>query len=195
MARHPTPRHGGFTLAELMVTVALIGILASITIVVSGNAWRRERSNAVVFELAGWLEAIRNASQRLSGSYCEVSFVTTPATKAAGDILATVQQRNSATNAVITPQTCSPEANLRITAFATSADRYAVALSPATPTTLAFNPRGAVSATASTDLKILLSGSTLLRCVRITPTAGLIRLGSNNAAADTAAACTSFTTF
>ncbi len=196
-ARRSLRRHrqAGFTIGELMVTVAVIGILSTVAIANSGNEWRRERTNTVATELAAWLEAIRANSQRLSGSYCNVTFNTTPASKVAGDVLATVDQLNATTNATITPQACSLTPNFRISAFSNSPDTYNVALAPTTPATLSFNPRGAVSATTNTDLKIQLAGSPQLRCVRTTATAGLIRIGSNNAAASTAAACTSFIAF
>lgn len=56
--------HPGFALAELLVTVAILGIVASIAIPSFAFVLRRERINAIALEAAGWLEEARSQSAR-----------------------------------------------------------------------------------------------------------------------------------
>jgi prepilin-type N-terminal cleavage/methylation domain-containing protein len=49
----------GFTLVELMVTVAILGILAGISFVTYTRNWRDERVKAASRETAAWLDEVR----------------------------------------------------------------------------------------------------------------------------------------
>lgn len=82
-------RKTAFSLTELMVTVAVLGILGSIVIQVSGQEWRRERILAVQVDLVGWLEAVRRAALR--NGACQVRFVGSNMTLEPGDTLAEVE--------------------------------------------------------------------------------------------------------
>ncbi len=177
MANPPPCPERGFTLTELIVTVACLAIISSVAISSTGNGWKRGRVNTVAIELASWLEAVRNASLRRIGTGCTVTFNTT-SPKAAGDQIASVS-----------PAACSSMPSFTLTGLADSPDRYSVALSPTTPTSITFTPRGSVTATSDTDLKILLDGTGALRCIRTSATVGLIRIGSSSNAPSTTAAC------
>lgn len=60
-----------FTLMELMLTLAVLLILVGLVIQLNGRDWRREQVNAVVIELAGWLESVRRGA--IKGSSCTVT--------------------------------------------------------------------------------------------------------------------------
>jgi prepilin-type N-terminal cleavage/methylation domain-containing protein len=49
----------GFTLVELIVTVAILGILAGISFVTYSRNWRAERVKAASRETTAWLDEVR----------------------------------------------------------------------------------------------------------------------------------------
>jgi Tfp pilus assembly protein FimT len=171
-------------MVELMITLVVVGVVTGITVSLAGSEWRRERVNTVAIELASWLEAIRQSSLRQPGNApCVVSF-NTSSPVGSGAVLATVA-----------PASCSPQSSFTVSGLADNGDSFAIALNPATPTSLSFTPRGSVSATADTDLRLLLLGTAQMRCVRLTATLGLIRIGSNSAAAGIGDSCTTYTVY
>jgi len=52
-------RHQAFTLIEMVVTVAVLGIVSAVVFTSSDYFLRRDRAIAAVNELAGWLEAMQ----------------------------------------------------------------------------------------------------------------------------------------
>lgn len=85
---------GGFSLMELMVVVAIIGMINGLTIAFSSNDWQRERVNAAALGLVGWLEevrasALRETSDNPAAGGCVVS-ISTLSNAASGDVLASV---------------------------------------------------------------------------------------------------------
>lgn len=185
-------RISGFTLIELMLTASLIGLVLSIGVYTVGREWRRERVNTVAIEYADWLEAIRAASIRQPGSTpCVITFTATTGALAENAELARVAPASCAPTSPDSANNASARAFL-IRSLRSSSDTYTVALNPPSLTTLTFSPRGTVSATADTDMRIQLTGTTDMRCVRLTATIGLIRIGSGST---TASDCTSYTVY
>jgi prepilin-type N-terminal cleavage/methylation domain-containing protein len=64
----------GFTLTELLITVAILGIATSIGISSYGRTWERERVLATSNELLGWLESARRSA--IGGTSCSVTIST-----------------------------------------------------------------------------------------------------------------------
>lgn len=52
----------GFTLVELLVTVAILGILAGVSLVAYSRTWRAERVKAASRETAAWLDEVRRVA-------------------------------------------------------------------------------------------------------------------------------------
>lgn len=178
------PCNAGFTLTEMMVVLATIGLLAAAAISASGDSWRRQQVNAVAIELAGWLEGVRRAS--LKGNPCQVTIAG--GSLGGGATLATAAE-------IVTGQTiahnCLDSQPLQISATLGNSTTYTIATGGST--SFKFTPRGTVNAAAANAqltspivIEISLTGSSgPLRCVRISEGLGLISVGSSNASANT----------
>jgi prepilin-type N-terminal cleavage/methylation domain-containing protein len=172
-------RTGGFTLAELLITVAVIGILSAVAVNVLGvREWQRSRVNAVAMELNGWLEAVRRSA--LKGTGCRVTIQTASAA-AAGAVIASAAP---VTNAAVTvPNTCMSQQPLRILSNAGN-DVFAISSDPATFT---FTPRGTARGLSNgtendLEIRIALNGGLPMRCVQLTSPLGVVRIGYNDTA-------------
>lgn len=173
-----------FTILELMVTVAVLGIAASFAFTSSQTFLRRDQANAAAAELAGWLDAISGRA----GAYgpCTVQF-TAGSNLAPGATFATLQ------TASVPPSNarCTPDLNLRLPS--TDGNRtynVAVAYTPSA-TSLVFTNRGGVVANGvEAVVKISVGGQLPLRCVRIS--FGSLSLGVNNGTGDVTQTCSTW---
>lgn len=169
---------GGFTVTELMVIVALIGILAAVTIPLGLPFWRRERVNSLATEFAGWLGEIAKHPER-GGTACTVT-LNPPGSFAPGAALASVS-----------PASCAPNSTFRIPA-SFGQDDFSVGASITSPYTFTFTPRGAMSSASDIQIRFAVASNRPVRCVRISGTLGLIRMGRNDSSSNTSTACTDF---
>jgi hypothetical protein len=174
------PAAGGLTMAELLVTIAGIGIAATVLLRFNDLQWRRAQINAVALSLNAWLEEVSISPERDSQP-CEVTINS--GTLAPGAVLASV-----------TPTSCATDATLRVQGLHA---RTPVQVA-STVSSFSFTPRGAVStetgdgaASTATNLEVRMSvqGQPPLRCLRIFGTVGLIRQGRNNSAGSTDQTC------
>jgi prepilin-type N-terminal cleavage/methylation domain-containing protein len=169
-------RPQAFTMVELMITVAVIGILGSVAFASSQVFLRRDQANAAAAELVGWLEAMSGRA----GAYgpCTVQ-LTTANGLAPGATFATLQSGDSR---------CTAQANLALPA--TDGNRtYNVAVTGGS--SVVFTTRGgAVANGVEAVVKISVNNQLPLRCVRIG--FGTISTGINNATGDVTQTCTTW---
>ncbi|MCP9848799.1 Tfp pilus assembly protein FimT/FimU [Cyanobium sp. Morenito 9A2] len=179
--RPSNPAAAGFTVVELLVTVAVIGIVAGTAFTVSQTSWRREQANAAAESLYAWLQEVVRRPEQI-GSSCTVTVNT--GSLAPGAVLATVA-----------PTTCAGESSLRLPAI-NQQDNYAVAVNPSTSASWVFTPRGAIALTTGTssssaaiEIRLSLNNNVPVRCIRVSGTLGLLSMGRNNTTGDTTTAC------
>lgn len=170
----------GFSLAEMIVVVAILGILSAIAIPSFFFILQRERIQSVALEVAGWLEQVRNAaadevSASGTGGGCEVTFGSSGILAANGQ-LATVNTD------------CSVPTPILNVSDGVQQNTISVIVSGDNP--IIFTPRGMWINTAgvpgtSFQISMTLSGfGSPLRCVRLSPVLGAVEIGrpQNNSA-------------
>lgn len=182
----PPEGAASFSLLELMIVVAIIGMINGLTIAFSGREWEREKLNGVAVGLVGWLEevranALRQTSDIASSGGCVVT-VNTLTNAAVGTRVASVS-----------PTDCAKSASFIIPGITSNVDRYNIANSNAA--TIIFTPRGSVTSNTDAIIRIYLVGSTRLRCVSVSSVLGVIRVGSNSNATSVASSCTDYSHF
>jgi hypothetical protein len=205
----PSPRAGS-TLVDLMLVVALLGLILLGVSRFSQREIERAEINALAIELSGWLEAIQKASMRLpappgsaqEAGGCEVTFLEDPDGVAAGETIARVRlnpasrqgqgqgQGLGQADGALPDSVCHPETDFRMPgtrqAGADQAPRgfVSTSLRSGSEASVTFTPRGTVTATRNLELVIRhLGGSRSARCVRVNAITGLVELGHDNSAA------------
>lgn len=179
----PRPSSSGFSLAEMMITVVILGVIAAIGTDSLLNLARRERANSVTTELTGWLDQVSRDASRFNaqagGALCTVTIST--GTVAVGAQLARIEPAACASQNILTLS--DPYAN------------NASATITATPSQFVFTPRGTLSTTTNAALpngqvliNINVNNERPLRCIRLVGLIGVLEVGRNNAAAT--GACT-----
>ncbi len=199
----PRERARGYTLTELMVTVAVLGVVAAIAVPSFLFVLRRERVNALAFEIAGWLEESRSIAARAvnpnpSAGGCAIVIAAPQADAQAGDVIAGITGCAARDTQLRVTDTWGGRFRISHSIAAgsiTNAPTAADCTASGIPSTLCsgsvrlfFTPRGMWSsdsvANLSDDLEIRIApadGSAPRRCVRLSSILGSIDIGSANA--------------
>lgn len=165
-----------YTITELMVTIAIIGILGSVALTVSLSFNRNEQAYAATQGLLGWLEAV--AAQSGNVGPCRVSF-TTGNNLPPGATLARL-----ATNS---DPRCAPQ-DFQLPGTGTIGTyNVATTFNPISSSTLVFSRRaGVVAGGVQATIRIVANNGAPVRCVRVelASMVGGIRANSGNVADD-----------
>jgi prepilin-type N-terminal cleavage/methylation domain-containing protein len=164
----------GFSLVELMVIVAIIGILSSAVIIVTNTETERAKINSVQIALAGWLQVVQRSallerSDDITEGGCEITLNNLSG------------QANGALIAEVDPTSCSP--NPQFSVEISNIGNSTVS-TVSTASIISFTPRGTIlipgniQQNPSLEYRISLSTTQGIRCVRISGLAGVIELGS-----------------
>lgn len=197
---------GGFSLVEVIIVTAIVGVLAGLVVSTGWASLRRSRVDAIALEMAGWLNGIHANTTSATSNVnvaCEVTFAgsaTYPNASVfkAGSTVFTVSNGSSSTDGSNSTD-CSPTA-LSFKIPANAIGDYGIA----SPSPIKFNLRGNVlvgtasnasqnnmsgSATSVQDIKIYMRGQKLLRCVRVNYLLGTASIGANSNASSVGDTC------
>jgi prepilin-type N-terminal cleavage/methylation domain-containing protein len=179
----------GFTLAETVVVVAVLTIIAGVLFQTTGRSLRREELNAFTVSLYGWLEEVQRKAMGVDPTLreanpeqyptCRVTFNT--GALRPGSVLAetpafcapTSPQQNG--NAVFLLPSVNPQKNFVVQTFNGNA--------------ITFSPRGTVTFEGGSTpqnqplpltVEISREGGSVTRCLRVEPLLGFLAIGAAN---------------
>lgn len=183
-------KHDGFTLVELMVVVAIIGILSGFSIVTFQRQWRSERLLSISRAIQGNLETWRKRAMQAGGPcLIEIDIDNSKSMALFApplDVDLPVKAGSSTTKDVI--NACRDETPLNLHTVENGVIGLTLTVTPAATEAVLFSFRGlsearlnkdAASMTSrdSTEFKISMTGLQEQRCIRILHPLGLIRSG------------------
>ena len=189
-----TRRKDAFTMTELLLVAALIGILSGIAIANLSQRWAQERLLAAARETHTWLENQRLIAMK-EGQACEISINTTTAT------LDPSADNVSLANGETLNNSCKDQAPLAIRDTVTNGGSIDLSTSDPDATGIRFSFRGLSEIIAtSTDvndqhvliLKLNHPDSKKQRCIKLMSPLGLIRTGWSDANASSCKFSNSF---
>ena len=162
----------GYSLTELMVVIAILGVIGVTSIAGAQEQWRTEQASAVANELSGWITSVHRAALR--GKRCAVTIAPPispdPIT---GNAVAATAREVDDTDPI--DNGCLAHSPLVIHAVATST---AFTLTPRN-TTFSFTPRGTVADATINPLefRIAITSGGAVHCVQLVGLLGLVKIG------------------
>ena len=168
-----------FSLTELMITVAIIGVFSFVVLGSMAETRRRASTRLAAQELLGFLDAVRRSA--MAGALeCRVTFASPTS-------FSVVEQNTSATAGQLGLDRCArafsggvASLNLAKTS-ASTASLHVVA--PASD--LVLTPLGTVANTETQTYYLWVEGSSLERCITVLAPVGFVRIGQRNYGGDT----------
>jgi len=167
-------RQAGFSLPELLVAMAITGILSGIGFALFQRQWQGERTKAAARELAARLDELRRRAQQKAGA-CHVA-IDPAGTTLSPDAVNTAACGNFGSFSLRAAVQGATDLVLCVQAL----DSTAACNAATAGTTLVFTPRG--TATTSALLRLQRPGDSTARCVAVVAPLGLIRSGRAPAA-------------
>jgi prepilin-type N-terminal cleavage/methylation domain-containing protein len=176
----------GFSLAEILVTVAILGILSTIAVNISASEADRAKVNTAQIALAGWLQLVQRSallqkSLQTNQGGCTVNFAS-----------ALSNQGNGTQIASVSPAACAPNPSILLDIPNLGSSSLSASF---TAQSIIFTPRGTISSDAEspvTEIRFLISRSSLLRCVRISGLVGVIEIGSRGSGSTLSNQCSDY---
>jgi len=161
----------GFSLVELMITVAIIGVFASVVVGSMAETRRRATTRLAAQELLGFFDAVRRSAMA-SALECRVSY-TAPRS------FSVVEHHTSATAGQLGLDRCARAfsggaASLNLAQDSASAASLQVVAPPAD---LLLTPLGTVANPETQIYYLSIEGSSLERCIAVLAPVGFIRMG------------------
>lgn len=166
------PTAVGFSLVELMVAVAIIGLISTLGVQAFFRQWQNEQTNAVAVELSGWLGSVQRAAMR--GRRCDITIAPQPGPYRAQSIVATATEGPGPTMR----NSCEATTPLRLTTIAGGQD-FSITPSAAS---FSYTPRGTISGLGADGLviRIALQEGGDPRCLRLEGLLGIVGIGRMN---------------
>jgi len=156
----------GFSLVELLITIAILSVLATATLTSLRSVLYSEQSTATARVLTGWLDERRRQAIQ-SSQPCAITVNAQDATLSAS-----------------TNNQCGSFPILYLKSELPNSSEIKVSLQNQTPNEWIFSPRGTVyrdPAISNNDLELLLQdlrgGDAANRCIKVTTPLGLVRSG------------------
>jgi len=176
----------GFSLTELLVTVVILGILSTLAITVTIGELERARINTAQIALAGWLQVVQRSallkkSPQIDQGGCTVTF---PASLSSG--------QNGSQIAIVAPSACSPNPTLVLDISNLGNSTISASF---TQQEITFTPRGTINSldpSPVSEIRMLISNSRFLRCIRLSGLAGVIEIGSRGSGSTLGDQCTDY---
>lgn len=156
----------GFTLVELVVVAAILGVLASLGVAATGEIQKREQVNALAIGLAGWLEEVHRSALR--GTTCDVVITTGTVTGSA-----VVAQLSGSP----IPETCPKSNNPFEVPDAAKDESFTIT---ATRSSFAFTPRGTKFPAEDVTITIATSNNGPARCIQLIGLLGNLEMGKSS---------------
>ena len=172
--RSTSPKIRGLTLAELLIGITILGILAGLAFTSIQSQWQRERITSTAQELMGWLESSRRMSLR--GASCKADIADGSVNL--GGTLAKISSSTS---------NCSSIPNLNLTGITNG---YTISVSSTgldeslklsqSITSITFTPRGTIDTSTGASNKVImltLQPGGAARCISIRNLVASMQMG------------------
>jgi prepilin-type N-terminal cleavage/methylation domain-containing protein len=194
--KHQGWNTAGFTLMELMVAMAVLGILSGISIVNLSQQLAKERLLAASRETHAWLETQRGIAMT-DATACEITINPSAATLSPSG--STIQLRNFNDKPELIDNACKNQAPLSIRDSVGNGSNIALTIEPSDATTIRFSMRGTSeiittenNKSSQIELKLNQPGTARQRCIKIISPLALIRNGFANTSSESCSYSSSF---